>query len=104
MFQASERALHDGGLGIGGDAGGQAGAGVQPAIQTAQQCAAAAEHHATIDEIGDQVGAALIERGADAIDDSLQRIGQGLAHFAAADFDAPRQAGGDVDAADVGQK
>ena len=105
MFQASERALHDGGLRIREPRG-----PARPVRAKSQrssprrQRTAAAEHDAAVDQVGDQVGAALVERGADAIDDAFQRIGQGLGHFARADFDAARQAGGDVDAADVGRR
>ena len=56
----------------------------EEAIQAAQQPAAAAEHHAVLREIGRQVGTALVQCGAEGVDDFFQRVLQGMAHFFAA--------------------
>ena len=76
----------------------------EEAIQPAQQAAAAAEHHAVLREIGRQVGTALVERGAQGVDDFFQRVLQGMADFFAADRRPAGKAADRIRAADLGDE
>ncbi len=60
---------------------------------------AAAEHQAVVDQIGGQIGTAMVQRQLDRLDDLLQGLGQGLPHLLAGDRRAARQAAYRVDAA-----
>ena len=87
--------------GSGGDADRQAGLLGEEAVEPPQQRAAAAKHQAVVDQVGGQVGTALVERGLDGLEDRLQRIGQGLADLFAGDGRLAGQAADGVQAADL---
>ena len=76
----------------------------EKAIESAQQRAAAGQHQAVVDQVGGQIGAALVERGLDGVDDLQQRRAERLANLLAGDRGLARQAADRVDAAHfVGQ-
>src|SRR5262249_26307370 len=77
VLKADERALHDSRQRVGGDLGRNPGPLAQPLIQTSQERAAPAQHHAAIHKVADQIRAAGVERGADRFENSLERLIQG---------------------------
>ena len=72
MLHADQQPLGHGRQRLGGDADRQAGLLVDEAVDPPQQRPAAAEHQAVVDQIGGQVGTAMVERGLDGLEDFLQ--------------------------------
>ena len=85
MLHADQQPLRHRRQGLGGHAYRQAGLLADEAVDPPQERPAAAKDHAVIDQVGRQIGAAMIDRGLDRLDDLLQGIAEGLADFFAGD-------------------
>ena len=69
-----------------------AGIAVDQLIQSAQQCAAAGQHDAVIDDIGRQLGWSALKGLLDCIDHPMQRFVQRVPDLLAVDGDVLGQA------------
>ena len=96
-----EQPLGHGRQRLGRDADRQAGLLVDEAVDAPQQGPAAAKHQPVVDQVGGQIGTAMVERGLDGFEDFLQGIGQRLADLLAGDRGLARQAADGVDAAQL---